>query len=134
MRVTLDLADAFTRWTTWRWRLHSFDGWRAVLIADLDLTYHHSVEVAFADVAYLQCPHEFDAPEWRAADPAAQRLAARLEGNTMLARPSELITYQWDAEVASGDRVPCLIVAGAAQATEGTWPHNWLPRPHGPRR
>lgn len=45
------------------------------LIADNDLTYHHSVEVTFTDVVYVSSADEFHHPIFGPPTPAKRELA-----------------------------------------------------------
>lgn len=48
------------RW--WDWQADRWDGSGLRLIADNDLTYHHSVEVTFTDVVWVACADLFHHP------------------------------------------------------------------------
>jgi hypothetical protein len=60
--VSNPLASLTDRW--WDWRVDKWDSATLRLIADNDLTYHHAVEVAFANPAYVACPAEFSHPRF----------------------------------------------------------------------
>ncbi|MBL7259188.1 hypothetical protein [Paractinoplanes lichenicola] len=108
------LTDLTGQW--WDWEVRRWDAASLQLIADNDLTYHHSVEVTFTDVVWVACADTFHHPVFR--PPTATELDfARQAGNTAHR------VFTWDAETSTG-AAPMMIVAGTAQITEGHFPHN----------
>lgn len=97
------------RW--WDWQVDRWDVSGLRLIADNDLTYHHSVEVTFTDVVWASCSDLFHHPGFRPPTaPEAQfmRQVTTGDGHRL---------YTWDAETAAGT-VAMIVVAQNAATTE----------------
>jgi hypothetical protein len=50
-------------------QVHSFSGFRLLIIGSFDLAYYHEVEICFDAVAYIELPTCFDRPALRFAKP-----------------------------------------------------------------
>lgn len=106
MHELLTLND---RW--WDWQVERWDVTGLRLIADNDLTYHHSVEVTFTDVAWVSCADLFHHPVFRSPT------AHEIDFMRQVASVDEHHLYTWDAETATG-AVPMMIVARSARIME----------------
>ncbi|WP_109595960.1 hypothetical protein [Actinoplanes xinjiangensis] len=109
-----DLMTLNDRW--WDWQVDRWDVSGLLLVADNDLTYHHSVEVTFTDVVWVSCTDLFHHPVFRtptAAEYAFARQVTNDEAHHLFA---------WDAETATGT-VPMMIVAESVRIVEGLVRH-----------
>lgn len=108
-----ELTELTGRW--WDWQVDRWDASAFRLIADNDLTYHHSVEVTFTDVVWVSSADMFHHPVFRQPTAAEHEFARQVidTGHHLFA---------WDAETASGT-VPMMIIAGQVQVTEGIVRH-----------
>ncbi|GAA4953708.1 hypothetical protein [Actinoplanes utahensis] len=97
-----DLRELNDRW--WDWQVERWDVAALRLVADNDLTYHHSVEVTFSDVAWVSCADLFHHPVFRDPTPAERGFAGQVTGD------DEYRLFAWDAETAAGT-VPMMIIA-----------------------
>ncbi|MEH1098449.1 hypothetical protein [Micromonospora sp. CPCC 205561] len=61
--------------------MQNFDGSQLRLAAGYDLTYHHSLEMVFTDVAYLACPTQFQNDRFREPDLDERALVRRHVGD-----------------------------------------------------
>ena len=104
-----DLEELNRRW--WDWQADRWDGSGLRLIADNDLTYHHSVEVTFTDVVWVACADLFHHPVFRPATPSENEFARQVTVD----EAHHLFT--WDAETATGT-VAMLVVAESVQIAE----------------
>ena len=104
-----DLMDLTGRW--WDRRVDLWDSSTLRLIADNDLTYHHSVEVSFTDVAWVATADTFHHPTFRPATPAEQDFAHQ-GFNGAGYQP-----YTWDAETSAGT-APMMIIAPSVPIVE----------------
>ena len=109
-----DLLELTGRW--WDWQVELWDGSAFRLIADNDLTYHHSVEVTFTDVVWVASADLFHHPVFRPPTPAERGLARQVTTEV------EYRVFAWDAETATGT-VPMMVVAHALQVVEGIVRH-----------
>lgn len=97
------------RW--WDWQVDRWDASGLRLIADNDLTYHHSVEVTFTDVVWVSCTDLFHHPAFRPATASEIAFARKItigEGYRM---------YTWDAETATGTG-PMMVLAQSVLVVE----------------
>lgn len=104
-----ELINLTGRW--WGWRVGLWDSSTLRLIADNDLTYHHSVEVLFTDVAWVAIADTFYDPAFRPAT-SEQDFARQVindEGYEL---------HAWDAETSTGT-VPMVIVSQSVRIVEG---------------
>ncbi len=92
-----ELTQLTGRW--WDWQLDRWDASAFRLIADNDLTHHHSVEVTFTDVVYVSSADMFHHPVFRPPT-ASEREFARLVD------PGHHV-FTWDAETAGGTVPRC---------------------------
>ena len=106
--------DLTGRW--WDWRVDLWDSSTLRLIADNDLTYHHSVEVSFTDVAWVAAADTFHHPAFRPATPAERDFAREVTNEAGY----EL--YAWDAETSAGT-VPMMIISQSVRIVEGLVRH-----------
>lgn len=108
-----ELTELTGRW--WDWQVDRWDASAFRLIADNDLTYHHSVEVTFTDVVWVSSADLFHHPVFRPPTATEREFARRVidAGHHLFA---------WDAETASGT-VPMMIIAGDVQVAEGIVRH-----------
>lgn len=104
-----DITELSHRW--WDWQVAAWDGPGLRLIADNDLTYHHSVEVTFTDVAWVACADLFHHPVFRPATPAEIEFARQVSAD------GTHQVYAWDAETAAGT-VAMMVVAQSVRITE----------------
>ena len=109
-----ELTDLTGRW--WDWQVDLWDSSTLRLIAGNDLTYHHSVEVAFSDVAWVATADTFHHPTFRPATPAEHDFAREVISDAGY----EL--YAWDAET-STRTVPMMIIAQSVRIVEGLTHH-----------
>ncbi|MEV4134094.1 hypothetical protein AB0J72_18225 [Dactylosporangium sp. NPDC049742] len=114
IRHVRELMDLTGRW--WDWRVDLWDSSTLRLVADNDLTYHHSVEVSFIDVAWAATADTFHHPTFRPATPAEHEFAQQVINEA----GHEL--YAWDAETSAGT-VPMMIVAQSVRIVEGLVRH-----------
>lgn len=105
----LDLLELTGRW--WDWQVDLWDASAFRLIADNDLTYHHSVEVTFTDVVWASTADLFHHPVFRAPTPAEHEFARRVTstGHRL---------FVWDAET-DAETVPMMVIAQAVRVVEG---------------
>jgi len=75
-----------------------WDGSALRLVADNDLTYHHSVEVTFTDVVWVSSADLFHHPVFRLPTRAEREFARQVAADEV----HQL--FAWDAETATGDR------------------------------
>ncbi|MDI6100912.1 hypothetical protein QLQ12_20060 [Actinoplanes sp. NEAU-A12] len=111
MRDLFELNGRFWDWQVDRWETSVFR-----LIADNDLTYHHSVEVTFADVAWVSCADLFHHPAFRPSTLPEREFARRVTTGA----GHHLFT--WDAETATGT-VPMMVIAESVRIAEGIVRH-----------
>ncbi|GAA2887589.1 hypothetical protein Acy02nite_82430 [Actinoplanes cyaneus] len=104
-----DLVTLNGQW--WDWQVDRWDVSEFRLIADNDLTYHHSVAVTFTDVAWVSCADLFHHPVFR-----SPRIP-ETEFMRQVATEDEHHVYAWDAETATGI-VPMMVVARSARIVE----------------
>ncbi|GAB7044532.1 MULTISPECIES: hypothetical protein [Catenuloplanes] len=97
-----DLEELSHRW--WDWQVAGWDAAGLRLVADNDLTYHHSVEVTFVDVAWAACADLFHHPVFRPATPAEREFARQVTAD------ETHHVFAWDAETAAGT-VTMMVVA-----------------------
>ena len=112
----------------WDWRLDRLDPligtdgskpWTPntlTIIADYDLSYHHSVEVVFKDVGYIECPTEFSHPKFRDAIPSDRERIGNAGGYGRM-------IVAWEIEGNFGGTVLCLIAAHEVVIREGLVMH-----------
>jgi hypothetical protein len=111
-----DLVNLNGRWPDWA--VSRWDGTTLVLIADLDLAYHHEVEVAFSEVQYVGTADSFSFPTFRAVtDEERSRLAAMFGPDL----PSLLVA--WDAETSNGSG-SFLVACASVSVAEGHVVHD----------
>lgn len=103
------LLDLNNRWSDWQ--VASWDGESLRLIADNDLTYHHSVEVVFEETAYVMLPAQFYHPCFRPPTAHEEGLVREAVGHV-----PELIVA-WDTDAEGHGRV-CLVGASSASFVE----------------
>lgn len=104
----------------WDWELLSSNGSELRLAAGNDLTYHHTLELVFTDVAYLACPARFSHPRFREPTPAERDLVRRYVGGD----PPVLIAFDIEAMMGEGD-LPGLIAAESVEAVPGLVYRYW---------
>lgn len=109
-----ELAGLTGRW--WDWQVDRWDATGLRLIADNDLTYHHSVEVRFSDVVWVACAETFHHPVFRS--PTADEQAF----GRMVINDDGYHVFTWDAETASGT-VAMMVVAGEVRVDEALIRH-----------
>ncbi|KUN98135.1 hypothetical protein [Streptomyces resistomycificus] len=89
----------------WDWDVITWNAGEFRLAAGQDLTYHHGLELVFADPVYVQCPTAFHDPVFR--EPTSEELVrvSRRLGED----PPVLVAFEADA----GGREPvsCLVAA-----------------------
>jgi hypothetical protein len=110
-----DLVSLNGRWPDWA--VSRWDGDTLVLIADLDLTYHHAVEVSLSEVQFLATSDSFSFPEFRAVTEAERARVVGMFGPDL---PPTLIA--WDAETHSGSG-SFLVACAAVTFVEGQYDH-----------
>ncbi|XVU29061.1 hypothetical protein ACQPZJ_18950 [Actinoplanes sp. CA-054009] len=98
------------RW--WDWQVDQWDTSVLRLIADNDLTYHHSAEVTFTEVVWASCADLFHHPVFRAPTEAEQTFARQVVNG------DGYQVFAWDAETAVA-KVPMMIVAQSVRVVEG---------------
>ena len=109
-----DLTDLTGRW--WDWQVDVWDGSGLRLIADNDLTYHHSLTVTFIDVVWVAVADLFHHPVFRPPTPAEGEFARQVAG-------AETCTlFAWDAETVAAT-VPMLVVARSVEIVEAVVLH-----------
>ena len=96
------------RW--WDWEVRRWDASALCLIADNDLSYHHSVEVTFTDVVWTACADMFHHPAFRPATAAESEFARQVIDTGYR-------VFTWDAETAMAT-VPMMVIAGTVHVTE----------------
>jgi hypothetical protein len=101
-----DLVTLNGQW--WDWQVDRWDVSGLHLIADNDLTYHHSVEVTFADVFWASCSDLFHHPVFRPPT------APELEFMSQVTTGDSHRLYTWDAETATGTVGMMVVAQGAA--------------------
>ena len=106
--------DLTGRW--WDWRVELWDSSTLRLVADNDLTYHHSVDVSFTDVVWVASADTFHHPTFRAAT-SAERVFVR-----QVINDAGYEIYAWDAETSAGT-VPTMVVAQAIRIVESLIRH-----------
>jgi hypothetical protein len=89
-----------------------------VLIADLDLTYHHAVVVTFTGVQYVVLTDNFSHPSFR--DPTPEELS---KITAMFGPEIPPAVLAWDADTANG-RGTFLIACDRINVTEGHFAHD----------
>jgi hypothetical protein len=104
----------------WDWDVLHFDGSQLTLAAGHDLTYHHGLEVVFADVDYLACPTRFHDPQFREPTPDEQALLHRHIGE----EPALIVAFDVEPPVGS-DPLPCLIAARSVEVKPGLVYRYW---------
>lgn len=109
VEVTQPLVDLNNRW--WDWQVASWDGVSLTLIADNDLTYHHSVEVLFEDAVYVKLPASFSHPVFR--DPTSHEIEIV---QAAVGEVPELVAA-WDTDADDPGRA-CLIAAASVSVVE----------------
>jgi hypothetical protein len=109
-----DLISLTGRW--WDWRIDLWNASTLRLVADNDLTYHHSVEVSFAGVVWVAAGDLFHHPTFRPATPAETLFAGQVTDD------AGYEVYAWDAETSAGT-VPMMIVARSVHIVEGLVRH-----------
>lgn len=109
VHVTQPLLDLNDRW--WDWQVASWDGESLRLIADNDLTYHHSVEVLFEETAYVKLPAQFSHPVFRAPTASERELVRQAVGDL----PALIVAWDIDAE---GPGRACLVGAASVSFAE----------------
>ena len=109
----LNLNGRWSDWAVWRW-----DGSSVTLIADLDLTYHHEVEVTFVNTEYAAVASSFWHPTFRG--PTSEE-SATVEA--MFSPDAPLTLIAWDAETANG-RGSFLVACEAVRVSEGSVVHD----------
>ena len=111
-----DLVSLNGRWPDWA--VSQWDGLTLVLIADLDLTYHHAVEVSFSDVQFVGTTDSFSFPTFRTVtDEERARLAAMFGPDL----PSTFVA--WEAETSNGSG-SCLVACASVTVAEGHVAHD----------
>jgi hypothetical protein len=110
----LELTDLTGRWRDWQ--VDPWDSSTLRLIADNDLTYHHSVEVSFTEVARVAIADTFHHPAFRPATPAEHDFARQVINDAGY----EL--YAWDAETSTG-AAPMMIISRSIRIAEGLVRH-----------
>ncbi|GHI02206.1 hypothetical protein AQI88_27095 [Streptomyces cellostaticus] len=102
----------------WDWEVIVWDGGQLRLAAGYDLTYHHGLELVFADPVFVSCPSGFQDPVFRA--PTAEE-TARL-GRALGEAPPLVVAFEADA----GGREPvsCLIAAERLDILPGLVPRH----------
>ena len=108
-----ELTELTGRW--WDWQVDRWDVSAFRLIADNDLTYHHSVEVTFTDVVWVSCADMFHHPGFRPPTAAEREFAPQ-------AVHSGQHLFTWDAEIATAT-VPMMVIAGGVRVAEGLVHH-----------
>ncbi|MFD8751624.1 hypothetical protein ACFV0O_11695 [Kitasatospora sp. NPDC059577] len=97
----------------WDWDVFSWRPGELRLAAGYDLSYHHGLELVFADPLHVRCPAGFQDPVFRAPAPEERRLVERQCGEP----PGVLVAFEADgggAEPVSG-----LIAAGSLEVRVG---------------
>lgn len=98
------------RW--WDWEVAHWGAATFRLIADNDLTYHHSAEISFTDVAWVAVANMFSHPAFRQPTEAEQAFARQFHGDD-----EGSTVFAWDAEVAFAT-VPMTIIARQVHVIE----------------
>jgi hypothetical protein len=109
-----DLLRMSGRW--WDWQVDRWDASVFRLIADNDLTYHHSAEVTFTDVWWVSAADLFHHPVFRPPTRAEHEFAHRAAAGEACS------VFTWDAETAGGT-VAMMVVAGSVRVVEGLVRH-----------
>ena len=52
----MKLFEEIKSYSSWNFCLHSYANENLVIAGDINLTYHHSIEIVFQTVSYLQIP------------------------------------------------------------------------------
>jgi hypothetical protein len=107
MRVLEELTGKWWDWQVDRWDTSTFR-----LMADNDLTYHHSVEVSFTDVAWAPSADLFHHPVFRPATSAERDLAQQV-----VSSDDGYHVFTWDAETATGT-VAMMVITRAVDIVE----------------
>lgn len=109
------LEDVFATYGSWDWDLFMFNGADLLMIADIDLTYHHSIEVVFHKVSTISSVvREFTMPCIREANELERGQASATE-----------TAFAWTCGQGS-DLRKCLVVAERVEVLYGDWTH-YLP-------
>jgi hypothetical protein len=104
----------------WDWEVIGWDRGALCLAAGWDLTYHHDLEVRFAEAVYVACPDSFHDPVFR--EPSGRELK-RLRH---LHEDSRLRVYAFDAEPFGGSEgMACVIVAASVEVVPGVVYRYW---------
>jgi hypothetical protein len=98
------------RW--WDWQVDLWDVSTLRLVADNDLTYHHSVEVSFSDVAWVSSADTFHHPVFRPSTVTEREFAQQVVND------DEYQVFAWDAETAAGV-VSMMVIARTVDVIEG---------------
>lgn len=104
------LTELTGRW--WDWEVPGWDAAAFRLIADNDLTYHHSAEISFADVVWVAVTGMFSHPVFRQPTEAEQAFAGRFDGGEV-----GYTVFVWKTEVASAT-VPMTVIARGVHLVE----------------
>ncbi|MEV7773819.1 hypothetical protein [Kitasatospora sp. NPDC086791] len=83
------------------------------LVAGYDLSYHHDLELVFADPLPVRCPAHFQDPVFRAPTPEERRLVERQCGEP----PGVLVAFEADS--GGAEPVTALIAAGSLEVRVG---------------
>lgn len=114
-RQVTGLTRLTGRW--WDWEVNRWDCDALLLVADNDLTYHWSVEVAFTGVAWVAIADAFSHPVFR------QPTHAELEFVRQIVDDDSYTVFAWDAETASG-AAAMLVAAQGVDVAEGLVPQS----------
>ncbi|MFF9076730.1 hypothetical protein ACF1A9_31215 [Streptomyces sp. NPDC014872] len=77
----------------WDWDVVAWNAGQLRLAAGHDLTYHHGLELVFADPALVSCPSNFQDPAFRAPSPDELLRVTRQLGE----EPPAVVAFEADA-------------------------------------
>jgi hypothetical protein len=98
----------------WDWDVYSWRPGELRLAADHDLSYHHNLQLVFADPLYVRCPGFFQDPVFRAPTPEERRSVERQCGE----EPGVLVAFEADS--GGPEPVSGLIAAASVEVRVGT--------------
>ncbi|MFI8455321.1 hypothetical protein [Kitasatospora sp. NPDC085464] len=93
----------------WDWDVFSWRPGELRLAAGYDLSYHHGLELVFADPLYVRCPADFHDPVFRVPTPEERQAVERQCGEP----PGVLVAFEADG--GGSEPVTGLIAAGSLQ-------------------
>ncbi len=103
----------------WDWDVVAWNAGQLRLAAGHDLTYHHGLELVFADPALVSCPSNFQDPAFRAPSPDELLRVTRQLGE----EPPVVVAFEADA--GGPEPVSCLIAAERLEIVHETVLRYW---------